>query len=194
MNTSTPVTHASGIHEVRDPSVCAEIYRFRARVWSATAGTSPTAFPDGQWRDAVDDRSRHWICRSDSGELLGAARLAVLNKLNEAIEPDEYLRYGIQAAGLIAAPDRVVVAPESQRQGLAGLLLDAQHAASAASGAVCAIRQASPRMAHLLKRRGWRILGPASVDARFPTTLFTVAIYVFDGSRVKHAPPLGESA
>ena len=42
-------------------------------------------------------------------------------------------------------------------------------------------------MTRLLARRGWRFLGPADVDPRFPGTVFTVSIYVFDPSRVRYA-------
>ncbi len=172
--------------EVSDAATIDEICRFRAQVWMAMDGTVADAFPRGQWRDAEDDYARHWICRSADGKLLAAARLAVLDRLHDIIEPHEYHRYCLEADGRVAAPDRVVVATAAQGNGLAGLLLDAQHHAALESGAVCATRQASPRMAQLLVRRGWRLLGPASVDRRFPTTTFWVALYVFDPLRVNY--------
>lgn len=174
------------IMEVRDSPTIDEICRFRARVWTATPGASQHAFPSGEWRDDIDSWARHWIGRSPAGELVAAARLAIFDRLEHLSEAPEYLNYGLQADGQIAAPDRVVVAPAEQGQGWAGLLLDAQHAASSDSGAVCALRQASPRMARLLERRGWQMLGPASIDPRFPQTQFTVAAYIFDAARVRY--------
>jgi GNAT superfamily N-acetyltransferase len=165
-----------------------EICRFRVRVWLATAGVAPTAFPTKTWRDRVDDVAQHWICRDAAGRLLACGRLAMHASIREMIEPHEYERFGLQVSGSIAAPDRVVVLPAAQGQGLAGRLLDKQHAASKAAGAVCALRQASPKMARLLVRRGWKLYGPASTDWRFPGIQFTVAGYTFDPERVTVQP------
>lgn len=172
--------------EISDAATIDEICRFRAQVWMATAGTAADAFPHGRWRDADDDNARHWICRSAEGKLLAAARLAVLDRLSDIIESHEYHRYCLEVDGRVAAPDRVVVSTTAQGCGLAGLLLDEQHRAALESGAVCAARQASPRMVQLLIRRGWQVLGAASIDRRFPTTTFSVAVYVFDASRVSY--------
>jgi GNAT superfamily N-acetyltransferase len=171
--------------EVSDPREIDEICRFRARVWLATPGTSPRAFPAGEWRDEIDANARHWVVRAADGSLVAAARQAILEDIASIIEPAEYLRYGLHTDGRVAAPDRVVVAPAVRSMGLAGRLLDEQHRAAKAAGAVCAARQASPRMVQLLVRRGWQILGPAGVDSRFPGTNFSVAIYVHDASRVR---------
>jgi GNAT superfamily N-acetyltransferase len=160
-------------------------------VWRATPGTAPEAFPEGIWRDAIDDDARHWICQGSDGQLLAAARLSVVDSLADVTEAEQYQRYGLIVDGPVAAPDRVVVAPEAQRHGLAGWLLDVQHQASREAGAVCAVRQASPRMAQLLARRGWQFLGPASRDPRFPGTEFTVSIHILDPTRVECGDRMG---
>jgi GNAT superfamily N-acetyltransferase len=160
-----------------------EICRFRAAVWLASQGANPVAFPSGSWRDPIDDGARHWVARDSNGNLLAAARFAIHDQLEDMIEHREYRRYYLEAHGPIAAPDRVVVAPAAQGQGLASQLLAIQHKAATAAGAVCALRQASPRMVRLLRHRGWRMHGPASIDPRFPGVTFTVASFIFDSDR-----------
>lgn len=177
--------------EVSDPSSVARICRFRAAVWRATPGTAPEAFPEGIWRDAADDSARHWICQASDGQLLAAARLSIVDSLADVTEAEQYQRYGLGVDGPVAAPDRVAVAPEAQRHGLAGWLLDVQQQASRDAGAVCAVRQASPRMAKLLARRGWQFFGPASRDPRFPGTEFTVSILILDPARVQCGDRMG---
>ena len=54
-----------------------------------------------------------------------------------------------------------------------------QDAAAQVRGASHAVRQASPRMAELLQHRGWRTLGPASPDPRFPDVDFQVVLKEF---------------
>ncbi len=171
-----------------DRETIGEICRFRASVWLATAGVDPTAFPSRAWRDRIDDVAQHWICRDADGQLLASGRLTIHASIKDITESHEYERFGVQASGPIAAPDRVVVLPAAQGQGLAGRLLDKQHAAAKAAGAVCALRQASPRMTRLLVRRGWQLHGPASIDPRFPGIKFTVASYTFDPERVTVQP------
>lgn len=166
-----------------------EVCRFRAAVWMATDGVDPAAFPCGSWRDPIDDVAQHWVCRDARGTLLAACRLTIHDRLEEIVERHEYQRYGIKVLGAIAAPDRVVVAPAAQGQGLASRLLDMQHAAARAAGAACALRQASPRMVRLLERRGWRLHGPAGIDRRFPGVPFEVASYTFAPNRVRFDSP-----
>ena len=91
-------------------------------------------------------------------------------------EAEEYEAAGLQLAGRIAAPARVVVAAAARRHGLAGQLLDAQDAAARAAGCAYAVRQSSPAMGRLLARRGWRDVGPAGIDERFPGVRFEVMV------------------
>ncbi len=152
-----------------------DICRFRARVWQAAPGVAANAFPDGTWRDEHDDTAIHWTVNDEQGQILGAARLLLLDHLHEVPETFQYERYEIEPPGLIAAPDKVVVCPSARRRGIASALLAAQEIAAITAGATIAIRQASPRMARLLADRGWRLLGPAVADRRFPGIEFVVA-------------------
>ena len=56
-----------------------------------------------------------------------------------------------------------------------GVLVDLQDRVARAFGAQFAVRQASDSMARIIARRGWRLVGPASADPRFPGASFTVA-------------------
>ena len=70
--------------------------------------------------------------------------MVIANSLGEVTEPEQYRRYGLVIDGTVAAPDRVVVASEAQRQGLAGRLLDIQHQAA---------RMPAPRVRYGKRRR-----------------------------------------
>lgn len=166
--------------EVTDPAEIAEICRFRAQVWRDTGQTAADAFPVQGWRDPIDGVCRHWVIRDPAGQLLAAGRLSVHATLDEVHQAEEYRRYGLDLNGPIAAPDRVVVSPAMQGAGLGRRILDVQDEAARQIGARHAVRQASPGMVRLITQRGWRVVGPASSDARFPGVRFQVATKSFD--------------
>ncbi|OHB78906.1 MAG: hypothetical protein A2V98_01655 [Planctomycetes bacterium RBG_16_64_12] len=168
--------------EVDDPAVVDEICRFRVLVWRESGGIAPGAFSDGEWRDPIDSGSRHWVIRHRDGSLIGAGRLSIHATLSEVHQADEYFRYGLDLQGPIAAPSGVVVSASFRSLGLGRLLLDVQERAARDEGARYAVRQASPRMVRLLEHRGWRIVGPASLDPRFPGVEFQVAILKLNGA------------
>jgi hypothetical protein len=165
--------------ETCDERVIAEICRFRVSVWREEGQLAAHAFSNGQWRDPVDDRATHWLIRDVRGRCAAAGRLSMHDSLAEVHQADEYLRFGLQLPGPVAAPDRVVVAGFARASGLGRQILDLQDSAACARGASHAVRQASPRMAQLLEHRGWRVLGPASPDDRFPGVEFQVVIKRF---------------
>ena len=78
--------------------------------------------------------------------------------------------------GRIAAAARVVVAAAARRRGLAWQLCDARDEAARAAGCSFAVCQSSPVMTRLLQRRGWREIGPAGRDERFPGVRFTIMV------------------
>jgi GNAT superfamily N-acetyltransferase len=171
--------HDYSLHRLEDPARRVEIYRLRTEVWRLTSGVNGDAFPDGLWQDPIDDAAQHWIVADDNDRIVAAARLSLHEILDDVTQPFQYQRYGVAIRGLIASPDRVVVHPSAQGLGLGQRLLDAQDAAARAAGAAGAVRQASPSMARLLVRRGWRLIGPALDDDRFPGVEFTVAAREF---------------
>ncbi|MGI8805930.1 MAG: hypothetical protein ACR2IN_09650 [Thermoleophilaceae bacterium] len=110
--------------------------------------------------------------RSASSEPRSGARPAPSRK--KRFRPTEYLEAGLRLEGAVAAPARVVVAASAQRHGLASRLLDVQDDGAREAGATHAVRQASPAMARLLERRGWRHAAPAGADPRFPGVGFRI--------------------
>lgn len=165
--------------EVADSSTLSEIFAFRAHVWRATLAARRVTFLPDRWHDDDDAISRHWIIRDGTGRIAAAARLSIHPSLHQVAEADEYLRYGLDIEGPIAAPARVVVCPTAQGHGLGKTLLEIQDAAALQAGARAAVRQSSPDMCRLLIRRGWRIVGPANPDPRFPGVEFQVAVHEF---------------
>ena len=169
----------TGPTEIADPAVIEEICRFRARVWNATGKVRHDAFGADGWRDPFDFRCQHWVIRASDGRLVAAGRLTIYETLGEVQEAEEYHRYGLDLPGPIATPDRVVVCQSMQGRGLGWQILDAQDEAAARQGAIYAVRQASPTMVRLLRRRGWNILGPATADPRFAGVTFQVAVFEY---------------
>ncbi len=163
------------IAEVHEASVLDEIYAFRVRVWRASGGVASDAFPRGRWRDGDDKTARHWIAREPGGRLVAAARLTLHATLAEVPEAEEYLRYVSSLDGPIAAPARFVVCPSMRGGGLGRRLLAIQDETATSAGARFAVCQASPMMIRLLVSQGWRLLGVAATDPRFPGVPFQVA-------------------
>ena len=150
------------LHQVCDVDTVAEICRFRVQVWRATGALAEAAFELGEWRDEADQTATHWVARDITGQIVGAARLQIYDRLEQVPEYDEYLRYGLEIDGRIAAPDRVVVSAAATGQGVGGALVDIQEETWLATDAKAAVRQASPAMSRLITKRGWELLGPAT--------------------------------
>jgi GNAT superfamily N-acetyltransferase len=165
----------AGPERVTDAPTLEAIYRLRAAVWRETGDIAQAAFAGGSWSDEHDPDSMHWVFR-DGDDLVAAARLSVHERLADVPEAEEYAAAGLDLEGRIAAPARVVVAAVARRHGLASQLLDAQDEAARAAGCAYAVRQSSPAMSRLLVRRGWRDVGPAGRDERFPGVRFEVMV------------------
>lgn len=167
---------------VADSQAITEICQLRVRVWRQTGTLAEDAFPDGQWRDAIDETCKHW-CVTRNGEIVAAARWSLHASLEDLSECAQYARHDVTLTGPISQPARVVVCPTARGRGLRGLaskLLDVQDAESRRAGARYAVRQAAPGMVPLLRRRGWQIVGPATPDPRFPGVQFQVSLFRYD--------------
>jgi GNAT superfamily N-acetyltransferase len=169
-----------GPMESTDSEIIAEICRFRARVWKETGKLKNNAFGDDGWRDPIDSHCLHWVIRTEDDTLVAAGRLSIHDTLDEVHQAEEYRRYGLDLPGRVASPDRVVVCPSMQGHGLGWQILEVQDKTAVQQGAQHAVRQASPGMVRLLRRRGWNIVGPASSDPRFPGEVFHVAVVSFN--------------
>lgn len=149
-----------------------ELFRLRCTVWLGE-GADPSAFPNGEWRDEMDEIRRHWIALS-AEQVVAVASLSVHSSFAEIHQGEVYLQQGLYAEGPIAAPGRVAVLRGHRSLAVINGLLERQDVASREAGAVLAVRQASPRLRPHLLRRGWREHGPGLRDARFPGVQFTV--------------------
>jgi GNAT superfamily N-acetyltransferase len=159
-----------------DVETIARICQFRADVWRSTLVSSGRSFLGLEIRDAWDSSAWHWIVRDTHDRIIASARLIVMDDLKGIPEFEQYLCLGLsKLQGRVAAPDRVVVDPSHQRQGLAQLLLNAQELTAIAQGAVIAVRQASPSMVRIIVGQGWVVHGPAKPDPSFPGVDFSIA-------------------
>jgi hypothetical protein len=162
--------------QVTDPAVIDEICRFRVRVWGETGRLAVHLFPNGCWRDPLDDDCTHLAIVS-GGELLAAARWSLHASLDQLPDSEQYARLGLDLDGPIALPERIVVSPHVPHLNLAWRLLDALDDLSVAVGARCSIAQASPGMLRLLSfRNRCRVVGEATEDRRFPGVKFVIVL------------------
>jgi hypothetical protein len=158
---------------VTDRSTIDEICRFRVRVWAASGCLAADAFPNGIWRDALEDICTHLAIISDA-EILAAGRWSLHESLEQMPDAEQYARSGLRLEGLIASPERIVVSPSLRPLNLAWRLMDAFDDLSRAAGARYSVGQASPAMARILARLGRRVVGPADPDPRFPGVQFQI--------------------
>ena len=167
-----------GPFEVTDAPTIEAICRFRVEVWRQMGSLAEGAFPDGLWRDPIDADCTHWVVmRGD--RLVAAGRLSMHESLAQVHQGQEYINTGLQLQGPIAAPDRLVVCPTAQRQGLAWKLMELQDQVAKEAAARYAVSQVSPGMSRLRVRRGWQLVRPATPDSRFPGVDFQVAYYQY---------------
>lgn len=102
--------------EVFEPSVVAETYRFRAKVWQSE-GFTVNPLPDDHASHA-----RHWIVTRGE-EIVGAARLCIHNRTDETPGHEDIEHLNIPASEPFAFLSHLVVCPSARKQGL-GTLLD----------------------------------------------------------------------
>jgi len=172
-----------------DSAAIDRICRFRADVWRSTLESSGRSFPGLEIRDAWEPAAWHWMVQDSQDRIVASARLIVMDDLQEIPEFEQYLCIGVsELDGRIAAPDRVVVDPSHQRQGLAQQLLEVQERAAIAQGAIIAVRQASPSMVRLIAGRGWVVHGPAKPDPSFPGVVFSIAYISLAVGCKRHEP------
>jgi GNAT superfamily N-acetyltransferase len=159
---------------VSDTATLEAVFRLRAQVWRETGAVSPAAFAEGRWSDEHDAGAMHWVVRDDAGELVAAARLSVHERLDDVPEAEAYAAAGLDLAGPIGAPAHLVIAAAARGRGIFLQLAETQNAAARAAGCPHLVCQAAPTMRRLLARRGWRVIGPAPADDRFPGVGFVV--------------------
>ena len=171
-----------GPTEVTADAYLHRISELRVSIWRERGGLAPDAFPTGRWHDEFDRLARHWVVTRD-GRLVAAARLSLHERLEQVPEAFEYLAAGLELAGTIAAPARLVVSTSAAHHGLASRLVAVREEAAAAAGAAHGLCQASPAVCRLLLGRGWDRFGPAPRDPRFPEVTFQIMTCSYHAGR-----------
>jgi hypothetical protein len=157
------------IDEVSGEANLNKIRQFRAHVWTER-GMVPKGFFKGSWGDERDSFARHWVARWQ-GELVGTIRLAVFAGVSDL--PDYFRQSGLEVAGAVGLPERLVVSPEHARKGTAVALGRAVLLASHAANVAYLLSECTEKtLAIWLAQPGRRALGPAPIDPRFPHISF----------------------
>lgn len=160
-----------GPSQVHDPATLEDVYRLRAAVWQRSGHAHPQAFPDGRWTDSYDARADHFVVRVE-GTLAAAARYTQWASLYDIPDASYFAHSCVNVTGPIGLPERLVVDPQWQRQGLYQRLADTLRDHATGRGAQYLLMECTSPVADLLIRRGRRVLGEAPYDPRFPKTTF----------------------
>jgi len=160
---------------ISDPAMIDRICRFRVEIWRRTGLVADWAFPDGTWRDALDDVAEHYAY-FDGDALVCSTRVSMFATMDEMPDADHYRALGLQLRGPILMPERLVVAPEWRRTGLPAQIGDFCLRRARELGANLILTEASPRTVPFLLRRGRRHLGPGPFDPRFPEVRFELIL------------------
>ena len=172
---SDPLSNVRGPVEVSGDEAVERIARFRYAVWAASGLMDPTAFPDGRWRDDLDDQARHLVLEAE-GRLVGAARYTQWERMDDMPEGAYYRSIGLDLDGPIGLPQRVVVTPEARRRGLSMKLADGLLHLGIEMAARYILAEASAGAVRMMLKRGRRHVGPAPYDARFPGVRFQIML------------------
>jgi GNAT superfamily N-acetyltransferase len=169
---TAPSLAALPVREVAGEAWLARIGAPRVRAWVATGRVDPRRFPAHAWRDPVDARAAHYVIAQGDAPL-AAIRLALYATQDHHPEAAALRALHAQLPAPLAAPERLVVAPEARHLGLATRLADHVREAAREAGAAAILSEAAPSVAAMLRARVRRCLGDAPPDPRFPGLSFT---------------------
>lgn len=165
--------------EVQGEAWIQRIAAFRVSCWRAWGALAPQAFPDGAWRDPLDERARHWVVL-DGDALVGAIRCAWFDRFDDLPDVAVYRSLGLELAGRVALPERLVVDPSRAREGVARRLAEAVREAVIAAGTPWSLAESSPPTRALLEARpDRRVVGAAPADPRFPGVAFVIVLTAY---------------
>jgi predicted GNAT family N-acyltransferase len=147
------------VEEIPDSKLLDLVGRLRVEVWRDEGTLNEALFPQGSWIEPMDHRSRHWVARNESGELVAAARLSVHATLED--NPDGYLwkRAGREVPLPAAHFCKLVVRKDARGHGLGRKLNEIRLQASREMGAKSILVTASAKNSRLLLPLGFKDTG-----------------------------------
>lgn len=147
------------------------IAHFRYQVWSELSMIDESLFPGQACLEEIDQLATHLVVM-DEDRLVGAARYTQYTDINSTHLGLYYEDSGITPEGVAGVPERVVVDPDVQREGIGLALADAIASLIVERGASFSISECSPEAANMVRKRGGASLGMAPIDPRFPGVRF----------------------
>lgn len=155
-----------------DKSRLQEIFDLRVYAWEnspSPANINRETYPNGFF-DKLDEMAIHWVSFDADGKIIAAARLAIINDVNELPYPQIIANVELPTERPFLFYSRLVIHPEYRKCGLKEKFdrvrlrykMENQYAFSVAA--------ANPNRTNELLKYGWQDLGECSVyqDSHFP--------------------------
>lgn len=145
--------------EVDDSATLSNIFRFREKVWRQEAVELKSGLCASEGiKDEHDHHAHHWIITLGD-EIVAAARLCIHRCLNELPDAEESLQVEEDIASPIASLNRLVVATEARRHGLARVLDNVRIQRARDLGAATVVGTPMPWRVESLRRLGFQVVG-----------------------------------
>jgi GNAT superfamily N-acetyltransferase len=169
-----------------EPELLSRVTRMRADVWKEILPAEEVArnFPDGHWREAIDDGSYQWAVLNDADELVATTRLTLAQRFEDL--PNAQWWAGPTGETLVPVPGpvawlaRKVVLAAYQGSGLATFLMPDQLRWARHLGARSVLVQARGPYTEVLLAEGYQRLCPARPGIFFPSCEFTCFLLVLE--------------
>lgn len=149
-----------------------EIYHLRVFAWEnspSPASIDRKNYPNGFF-DSLDKNAVHWVSYDDSGRIIAAARLAIIQNIEDLPYPRIFDHFELPPDRPFLLYSRLVIHPDYRKSGLKEKFDSVRMRFQIDNGYPFSIATAGPVRAKELPRYGWRELGDVSEldDSRFP--------------------------
>lgn len=159
-----------------EPDLLHGIQTIRFDVWNHDLPATGQLFPEGVWREDVDEISYHWAVLDQEEHLVATARLTLCDGVADLLDPDWYSEMTLVPPGPIALLSRQVVEKSHRRYGLATFLLNDQIRYARELKANSVVLRAVGKRADYFKQAGFELVQAPKVGT--PMSLVEFAAFV----------------
>ena len=139
------------------------IYRLRVTAWRESGLISSDRYPEG-WSDELDQQAIHWVIKH-SKNIVAAARLNILESLDELPYPGVFQDYEIPNLNPIAFYSRLVAHPDYRGRGISKQLDSVRLDYINKNKIPLVIATARNWRIDKLKKVGFKVLGKVNRDS-----------------------------
>ncbi len=155
-----------------DKSRLQEIFDLRVYAWEnspSPANINRETYPNGFF-DKLDETAIHWVSFDENGKIIAAARLAIINDVNELPYPQIFADVSLPSARPFLFYSRLVIHPEFRKCGLKEKFDSVRLRYQVENKYAFSVATANPNRTKELLEFGWKDSGEATVykDSHFP--------------------------